>query len=121
VTGAGVLLDERKVMENVRMTKNSPWCRGASQRGRRRSNEGDRRRAVIGMPSSPVPIGGFPDHLACLGDWQDHSGAPEISIGARVSFYRPNQSSPELVFWWSAQRNETARGRRRTRVPRAYP
>jgi hypothetical protein len=24
VTGAGVLLDERKVMENVRMTKNSP-------------------------------------------------------------------------------------------------
>jgi hypothetical protein len=64
VTGAGVLPDERKMMENTRMISNSPRCRGASQRGRRRSDEGDRRRPVIGIPSLPASTGSFPARLA---------------------------------------------------------
>jgi hypothetical protein len=64
VTGVGVLLDERKVMENIRMIRSSPRCRGASQRGRRRSDEGDCRRPVIEMPSLPASTGSFPARLA---------------------------------------------------------
>jgi hypothetical protein len=64
VTGAGMLLDERKVMENIRMIRRSPRCRGASQRGRRRSDEGDRRRPVIEMPSLPASTGSFLARLA---------------------------------------------------------
>jgi hypothetical protein len=64
VTGAGVLLDERKVMENIRMIRSSPRCRGASQRGHRRSDKGDRQRPVIKMLSLPASTGSFPARLA---------------------------------------------------------
>jgi hypothetical protein len=64
VIGAGVLLDAMKMMENIRMIRSSPRCRGASQRGRRRSDERDRRRPVIEMMSLPASTGSFPARLA---------------------------------------------------------
>jgi hypothetical protein len=83
VSGAGVLLDERKMMENTGMIRSSPRCRGASQRGRRRSGEGDRRRPVIGMPSLPASTGSFPARLAWRGEGEHHGGASEHLMGAR--------------------------------------
>jgi hypothetical protein len=65
-------------MENTRMISNSPRCRGASQRGRRRSDEGDRRRPVVGGPSSSATTGSFPARLACRGEEENHDGASEL-------------------------------------------
>jgi hypothetical protein len=78
VTGAGVLLDERKVMENTRMTRSSPWCRGARQRGHRRSDKGDHQHPVIEMPSLPASTGSFPPQLAWHGEGENHGGASEL-------------------------------------------
>jgi hypothetical protein len=118
VTGAGALLDARKMMKNTRMIRSSPWCRGASQRGRRRSDEGDRRRPVIGMPNSPVPIGGFPARFA----WRDapgnHGGASELPTEAWGCRQRRGWRSLELGFRFPA-RELGEKGR--TTAPRAYP
>jgi hypothetical protein len=118
VAGAGALLDARKMMDNTKMIRSSPWCRGASQRGRRRSDEGDRRRPVIGMPSSSVPIGGFPARFA----WRDapgkHGGALELPTEAWGCRQRRGWRSLELGFWFPA-RELGERGR--TTAPRAYP
>jgi hypothetical protein len=83
VAGAGALLDAREMLEGMGRTRNSPWCWGASQRGRRWSIGGDRRRPITGMPSSPGLTGSVPAWLVWRGDKEIHGRASEHLVGAR--------------------------------------